>query len=530
MSATSEHPLSTPEPNLFYRPEDLMGLDYDRDLGDPGQYPFTRGVYPSMYRGRLWTMRQYSGSGTAEESNARYKLLLEQGQSGLSVALDLPTQLGLDSDDPLAEGEVGRVGVAIDTLKDMEILFAGLPIDKVSTSFTINAPAAILLAMYIVMAEKQGLPTSKITGTVQNDILKEYIARGTWIFPPEPSIRLIVDVIEYCTQHAPRFYPISICGYHIREAGSTAVQELGFTLADALVYVQRAIDRGLNADDFAPRLSFFFSASNDLLEEVAKFRAARRLWAKTMREHFGSHNPESWRLRFGVGCAGSTLQAEQPFNNVIRVAYEAMAGVLGGSQSVFTCAWDEPFSIPSDESAELALRTQQVLAYETGVAGVVDPLAGSYYVEALTTRMEEEAKHLMEEIEEQGGMIPAIEQGRAQRLILEQAYLQERKQQSGEKVVVGVNRFRGSEGGLKLNLYQADPQNYGRQLERLRDVKAQRDNEAVARALAAVRSASQTHENLMPYLIEAVRQYATIGEITAVLKGVFGEFKQPVSV
>jgi methylmalonyl-CoA mutase N-terminal domain/subunit len=514
----------------FYAPHDLEGLDYGRDLGDPGQYPFTRGIYPTMYRGRVWTMRQYAGFGTAEESNARYRFLLEQGQSGLSVALDLPTQLCLDSDDPLAEGEVGKVGVAIDTLKDMEILFAGLPIDKVSTSFTINAPAAILLAMYIVMAEEQGIAPHEIRGTIQNDILKEYIARGTWVFPPQPSIRLITDTIEYCAHNAPQFYPISISGYHIREAGATAVQELAFTLANALIYVRAAIERGLDVDDFAPRLSFFFSAHTDFFEEIAKFRAGRRLWARIMRERFGAQNPKSWQLRFGIACSGSTLHAQQPYNNVVRVAYEAMSAALGGAQSVFTCAWDEPFAIPSAESAQLALRTQQILAYETGIIDVVDPLAGSYYIESLTNRLEGETRALIDSIESQGGMIPAIQSGRIQKMILDQAHEQQKRFQSGERIVVGVNRFQSEEGERKLDLYQPDPEGFRRQVERLHRVKAERDDRGCKRALAELRRAAQGKENLMPYLIEAVRQYATLGEMTAILKEVFGEFREPVNI
>jgi methylmalonyl-CoA mutase N-terminal domain/subunit len=514
----------------FYGPDDLDAFDYERDLGDPGQYPFTRGIYPTMYHGRVWTMRQYAGFGMAEESNARYKFLLEQGQSGLSVALDLPTQLGLDSDDPLAEGEVGKVGVAIDTLRDMEILFDGLPIDKVSTSFTINATAAILLAMYIVVAEKQGISSHKLRGTIQNDILKEYVARGTWIFPPEPSIRLIVDTIEYCAQHAPRFYTISISGYHIREAGATAVQELAFTLANALVYVQAVIDRGLDVDDFAPRLSFFFSSHNDFFVEIAKFRAGRRLWARIMKERFGARDPKSWGLRFGIACAGSTLRAEQPRNNVVRVAYEAMSAVLGGAQSVFTCAWDEPFALPSAESAQLALRTQQILAYETGIKDVVDPLAGSYYVESLTNQLEEETGKLMDDIESQGGMVPAIRSGRIQKMILDQAYREQIEIQSGERVIVGFNRFQSGEGKRKLDLARPGSQNLERQVERLHRVKAERDGNSVHTVLSELRQAAQGQENVMPYLIEAVRHYATLGELTALLKEVFGEFREPVNI
>jgi len=513
-----------------YGPDDLQGFDYERDLGDPGHPPFTRGIHETMYRGRVWTMRQYSGFGTAEESNARYRHLLEQGQTGLSVALDLPTQLGLDSDDPLADGEVGKVGVAINTLRDMEVLFQSLPIDKVSTSFTINSTAVILLVMYIAAAEKQGISSGEIRGTIQNDILKEYIARGTWIFPPGPSMRLVVDAIEYCTRHVPRFYPVSVCGYHIREAGSTAVQELAFTLADALAYVQSSVERGLQVDDFAPRLTFFFSASSDFFEDIAKFRAGRRLWTRIARDRLGARNPESWMFRIGAACAGSTLRAEQPYNNIIRVAYEAMSAVLGGTQSLFTCAWDEPFSIPTDESAQLALRTQQILAFETGIAGVVDPLGGSYYVEALTDRIEQDTVALMERIEGQGGMVAAIEAGLPQGLVLQQAYEQERLVQSGEKAVVGVNRFRSEERKRVLSLYQPNSEGCQRQLDRLRHVRADRDQQGVRAALRELKHAAQGSDNLVPYVLAAVKQYATLGEITATLKEVFGEFKESVKI
>jgi methylmalonyl-CoA mutase, N-terminal domain len=515
------------EDKAFFTPADLEHTDYATEIGDPGQFPMTRGIYRDMYKGQTWTMRQYAGFGTAEESNARYKFLLEQGQSGLSVALDLPTQLGLDSDDPLALGEVGKVGVAIDTLKDMEVLFEDLPIDRVSTSFTINAPATILLAMYLAAGEKQGIPPGKLRGTIQNDILKEYIARGTWIFPPQQSIRLVVDAIEYCTQLAPNFYPISICGYHIREAGATAAQELAFTLANALVYVAAAVERGLDIDAFAPRLSFFFSAHRNFFEEIAKFRAGRKLWAKIMKERFGAKNPKSWMMRTGMACSGSTLQAQQPSNNIIRVAYEAMAAALGGVQSMFTCAWDEPFAIPSQESAQLAIRTQQVLAYETGITDTADPLGGSYYVEALTTRLENETLSLMEAVNEGGGMVSMIEEGEIQRMILDQAYEEEKSLRTGEEKIVGVNVYTLEEEKRVLNLYQPEPQTVDRQLARLKQVKEERDPQAVRTALSGLDEAARGKANLMPYLIEAVQQYATIGEMTAILKKQFGEFVEP---
>jgi methylmalonyl-CoA mutase, N-terminal domain len=519
--------MNQPDEKAFYRPTDLQDIDYENKIGDPGQYPMTRGIYPDMYRGQIWTMRQYAGFGTAEESNERYKFLLKQGQSGLSVALDLPTQLGLDSDDPLALGEVGKVGVAIDTLRDMEILFEGLPIDKVSTSFTINAPAAILLAMYLVVGEKQGIPGDRLRGTIQNDILKEYIARGTWIFPARQSLKLATDAIEYCTRKAPNFYPISICGYHIREAGASAVQELAFTLADALVYVQAAVERGLDIDQFAPRLSFFFSAQSNFFEEIAKFRAARNLWAKMMKERFSAKKTKSWMMRIGIACSGSTLQAKQPQNNILRVAYQALEAALGGVQSIFTCAWDEPFAIPSSESAELAIRTQQVLAHETGITGVADPFGGSYYIESLTTRIEDETLNLMRDVENRGGMVSLIEEGVVQGMILDQAYAHEKKLRSGEIKIVGVNLFTSEEKTGNLNLYQASQAAFHTQLARLRRVKEERNLEAVQEALKRLAQAARENENLMPYLIDAVRQYATIGEITQLLKKQYGEFNEP---
>ena len=515
---------------MLHVPEDVAQLDYQRDLGDPGQYPFTRGIQPTMYRGRLWTMREYAGLGTAEESNARYKYLLAQGQTGLSVAFDLPTQLGHDSDDPRVAEEVARLGVAVDTLADMETLFDGIPLDRISTSFTINATAAIILAMYLAVAEKQGVPWEKVTGTLQNDILKEYAARGTWIYPPVPALRLIADTIEYCAQVAPRFNPISIAGAHFRDAGATAVQELAYTLADAIAYVEQVLRRGMDIDSFAPQLSFFFYTHNDFFEEVAKYRAGRRLWARIMKERFGARNPRSQMFRCAVVCGGSTLTAAQPLNNVVRVAYQALASALGGVQSVFTCAYDEGYAIPTEESQTLALRTQQVLAYETGVTNTVDPLGGSYFVESLTDRMEQEASGIMERIERLGGMVECIQKGIVQREILEEAYRQQKRLESGEKVVIGVNRYQGPEAGQGLKLYRMSPEVQRKQLERLARVKAARNACAVTAALADLRSAALGDANLMPHLLAAVKEYATVGEMVSVLRGVFGEFKEPVGV
>jgi methylmalonyl-CoA mutase N-terminal domain/subunit len=514
----------------LYTPEDVRDIHYDTDIGLPGQYPFTRGIQPTMYRGRLWTMREYAGLGTAEESNARYRFLLSQGQTGLSVAFDLPTQMGYDSDDPRVAEEVARLGVAIDTLADMETLFDGIPLDRISTSFTINATAAIILAMYLAVAESQGVPTDRITGTLQNDILKEYAARGTWIFPPEPSLRLIVDTIQYCAQHAPRFNPISIAGAHFRDAGATAVQELAYTLADGIAYVEHVLARGLDIDTFAPQLSFFFYTHNDFFEEVAKYRAGRRLWARLMKERFGAKNPRSQMFRVAVVCGGSTLTAAQPLNNVVRVAYQALSSVLGGVQSVFTCAYDEGYAIPTEESQTLALRTQQVLAYETGVTNTVDPLGGSYFIEALTDRMEVEALAIIQRIERVGGMVQAIQKGLIQREILEEAYRQQKRLEKGEKVVIGVNRYQTSESHQDLKLYRMDPELYQRQLARLGRVKAGRDAAAVSRTLAELKAAAQGQENLMPYLLAAVKEYATVGEMVATLREVFGEFQEPVGV
>jgi methylmalonyl-CoA mutase, N-terminal domain len=518
------------ELDVLYTPQSLRDNDPLTDIGLPGEYPFTRGVQPTMHRGRLWTMRQYSGFATAKESNERYRWLLEQGQTGISVALDLPTQLGLDSDDPEAADDVGRVGVAVDTLADMEILFEGIPLDRISTSFTINSTAAILLAMYLAVAERQGVPSAKVTGTTQNDILKEYVSRGTWIFPPEPSLRLIVDTIEYCLKHAPRFNPISVAGAHFHDAGATVVQDLAYTLADGITYVQCCIDRGLKVDEFAPLISFFFYTHNDFFEEVAKYRAGRRLWARLMKERFGARDPRAQMFRFGVVCGGSTLTAQQPQNNIVRVAYQALASVLGGVQSMFTAAWDEPFAIPTEQTAELALRTQQVLAYETGVASVADPLGGSYYVEALTDRVEREARAIIDRIEKLGGMVPCIQSGLIQKEIAAEAYRYQKRVESGEQIVVGVNRFARPEPERRLELYQADTAAADRQRESLARVRARRDSQRVAATLAALREAARGSENLMPLISEAVKAYASVGEICGVLREEFGTFKEPVGL
>ncbi len=516
------------EINRLYTPLDLQDWDYDEKLGYPGQYPFTRGVQPTMYRGRLWTMRQYAGFGTAVESNKRYKYLLEQGQTGLSVAFDLPTQIGYDSDHPLSEGEVGKVGVAIDSLKDMEILFDGIPLDKVSTSMTINAPASVLLAMYIAVAEKQGVSKDKLRGTIQNDILKEYIARGTYIFPPKPSMRLITNIFEYCSKEVPKWNTISISGYHIREAGATAVQEVAFTLADGIAYVEAAINAGLDVDEFAPRLSFFFNAHNNLLEEVAKFRAARRLWAKIMKERFNAKNPKSMMLKFHTQTAGSTLTAQQPDNNIVRVAIQALAAVLGGTQSLHTNSRDEALALPTEESVRIALRTQQIIAHESGVADTIDPLAGSYYIESLTDRIEKEAMEYIRKIDELGGAVSAIEKGYIQKEIQDSAYRYQMEVESGEKIVVGVNKFQIEEDTHK-DILKVDPEVERVQRENLIQLRKERNNEEVNNKLEALREAAKDSSvNLMPYILDAVKTYATLGEICDVLREVFGEYQQSI--
>jgi methylmalonyl-CoA mutase N-terminal domain/subunit len=510
-----------------YTPLDQVDSDYSRQLGLPGEFPYTRGVQPTMYRGRLWTMRQYAGFGTAEESNARYKYLLEQGQTGLSVAFDLPTQIGYDSDHPLSEGEVGKVGVAIDSLADMEVLFGGIPLDKVSTSMTINAPAAVLLAMYIVVAEKQGVGAEALNGTIQNDILKEYIARGTYIFPPAPSMRLITDIFEYCSKHVPNWNTISISGYHIREAGATAVQEVAFTLADGIAYVEAAIRAGLDVDEFAPRLSFFFNAHNDLFEEVAKFRAARRVWAHIMRDRFGAKNPKSWMLRFHTQTGGSTLTAQQPDNNIIRVTLQALAAVLGGTQSLHTNSRDEALALPTEEAVRIALRTQQIIAYESGAAETVDPLAGSYYVESLTDRIEKEALQYIKRIDDLGGAVKAIEQGYIQQEIQDSAYAWQMDVEKNERIIVGLNKFQVKENPPK-GLLRVDPAVGEHQRQKLASLKANRNQNNVDSALASLRKAASGADNLMPPILEAVRAYATLGEICGVLREEFCEYKPNV--
>ncbi|NLW23441.1 MAG: methylmalonyl-CoA mutase family protein [Tissierellia bacterium] len=515
------------EVDRIYTPEDIKDFDYNEKLGFPGQYPFTRGVQPTMYRGRLWTMRQYAGFATAEESNKRYKYLLEQGQTGLSVAFDLPTQIGYDSDHSLAEGEVGKVGVAIDSLRDMEILFNGIPLDKVSTSMTINAPASILLAMYIAVAEKQGVPKEKLRGTIQNDILKEYIARGTYIFPPEPSMRLITDIFEYCSKEVPKWNTISISGYHIREAGSTAVQEVAFTLANGIAYVQAAINAGLDVDDFAPRLSFFFNAHNDLFEEVAKFRAARRLWARIMKERFKAKNEKSMMLKFHTQTAGSTLTAQQPDNNIIRVTIQTLAAVLGGTQSLHTNSKDEALALPTEEAVRIALRTQQIVAYESGVTDTIDPLAGSYYIESLTDRIEEEAIKYIEKIDQLGGASKAIEKGYIQKEIQNAAYSYQMEVESNERIVVGVNKFQIEEEDVG-ELLKVDPEVEKLQKQKIKALKEERNNSEVENRLLKLKDAAKSDKNLMPYILDAVKAYATLGEICHVLREVFGEYEQTV--
>jgi methylmalonyl-CoA mutase N-terminal domain/subunit len=520
-----------PEHLLYMPPEnagDAYASDYLEQTGFPGQYPFTRGIYPTMYRGRLWTMRQYAGYASAQETNARYKFLIEQGQTGLSVAFDLPTQIGYDADDPIAFGEVGKVGVSISSLADMEALFSGIPLDKVSTSMTINAPAAVLLAMYAAVGKKQGVSPAQMRGTIQNDILKEYIARGTYIFPPSPSMRLITDTFAYCRENMPRWNTISISGYHIREAGATAVQEVAFTFADAIAYVEAALTAGLQVDQFAPQLTFFFAAQNHLFEEVAKFRAARRLWARLMRDRFGARDPRSWMLRFHTQTAGAALTAQQPYNNVVRVAIQALAAVLGGSQSLHTNSMDEALSLPTEETVQVALRTQQIIAHESGVTDTVDPLAGSYYVESLTDEIEQRARAYLDRIDEMGGALGAIEAGFMQGEIQESAYRYQRTVEDKQRVVVGVNQFRSSEEHRPCPL-QIDEAAQAAQVECLKQLRARRDGAAVKRTLEALQMAASGHNNLMPCIFEAVEAYATLGEICNVLRRVFGEYQQATS-
>ncbi len=509
-------------------PESGDQEQYLEKLGFPGEYPFTRGVQPTMYRGRFWTMRQYAGFGTAEESNARYKYLLGAGQTGLSIAFDLPTQIGYDSDAQESIGEVGKVGVAIDSLKDMEILFDGIPMDKVSTSMTINAPAAVLLAFYIAVAEKQGVTKDKLKGTIQNDILKEYIARGTYIFPPKPSLRLITNIFDYCSKEVPNWNTISISGYHIREAGSTAAQEVAFTLADGIEYVNAAIDTGMNIDVFAKRLSFFFNAHNDLLEEVAKYRAARRIWAKIMKEKFKAKSAKSMMLRFHTQTGGSTLTAQQPDNNIVRVAIQTLAAVMGGTQSLHTNSRDEALGLPTEQSVQVALRTQQIVAHESGIANTVDPFAGSYIVEELTDKIEAEVWEYLDKIESIGGMVKAIEKGFVQKQIQDSAYKYQREIESGERVVVGVNKFVTKENAPD-DVLEVNPELREIQSKKIADIKSIRNNALVEEKLIAIeKGAADTNVNLMPLILDAAREYATLGEICNVLRNEFGEYKESI--
>ncbi len=514
----------------LYTPLDVEGFDYGEKLGFPGQYPFTRGVQPTMYRGRLWTMRAYAGFATAEETNARYKYLLEAGQTGLSVAMDLPTQIGLDSDHELSHGEVGKVGVAIDSLADMEALFDGIPLDKVSTSMTINGPAAVLLAMYVAVAEKQGVAPEALKGTIQNDILKEYIARGTYIFPPRPSMRLITDTFEYCSKNIPKWNTISVGAYHIREAGASEVQEIAFAFANAMAYIDAAIKAGQKVDDFAPGISWIFTAGLDFFSEVAKFRAARRLWARIMKERYGATVPKAQMLRVHVHTAGSVLTAQQPLNNVVRITWQAMSAVLGGIQSMACCAYDEAIALPTEESATLALRTQQLLAYESGVTDTIDPLAGSYYIESLTDKIEQEAYEYIAKIDKMGGAVAAIEQGYMQQEMAAHAYEYQHDVELGKRTVIGVNKFADNKKMAEQDVLTADLSVGERQVARLNKMKAGRDNAAVQTSLAKLREAAKGTENLMPYLIDAVKTYATLGEICGVLREEFGEYKQSGSM
>jgi methylmalonyl-CoA mutase N-terminal domain/subunit len=509
----------------LYTPLDVADLDYERDLGFPGEYPFTRGVHPTMYRGRLWTMRMFAGFGSAEETNARYKYLLAHGETGLSVAFDFPTLYGYDTDHPLAEGEFGKCGVGISSLADMEILFSGIPVDEITTSMTINGPAAVIWAMYIAAAEKRGIPMAKLGGTIQNDILKEYIAQKSWLLPPQPSMRLIVDTFEFGSQHLPTWNTISISGYHIREAGATAAQELAFTLADGVAYVQAAIDRGLDVDSFAPRLSFFFNAHSDFFEEIAKYRAARRIWAHVMKERFGAKDPRSWWLRFHTQTAGCSLTAQQPENNIVRTTVQALAAVLGGTQSLHTNSMDEALALPSELAVHVALRTQQIIAHESGVTNSADPLAGSYLLESWTNRMEKETYDYFGKIEALGGVIRAIEQGFFQREIATSAYRYQREIEERRRIVVGVNEFQTDEP-LTIPLLKMDPEGERRQRQRLADIRSQRDNELLQQRLAALRRAAEGTENMMPHILNAVRAYGTLGEICDVLRDVFGEYRE----
>jgi methylmalonyl-CoA mutase N-terminal domain/subunit len=517
ISGLENEPLYTPE---------RVELDYDRDLGYPGAYPFTRGVYPSMYRGRLWTMRQFAGFGTAEETNERFRYLLEHGQTGLSTAFDMPTLMGYDSDHPRSLGEVGREGVAVDSLADAETLFAGIPLGEVSTSMTINGPAAMLLAFYVCVAEEQSVPRAELRGTIQTDILKEYIAQKEWIFPPEPSMRLVTDMVEFCARELPRWHPISISGYHIREAGSNAIQELAFTLANGFAYVDAAVARGLDVDDFAPRLSFFFNAHLDFFEEIAKYRAARRIWARELRERYGAKNPRSWLMRFHTQTAGVSLTAQQPEVNIVRTALEALAAVLGGTQSLHTNSFDEALALPTENAVRLALRTQQVIAHETGIVNTIDPLGGSYYLEDLTSRLEAEAYDYFDRIEKLGGVIPAIEENFFQREIAEASFRYQAEVEAKQRIVVGVNRYELEDEG-EIEILRVDPALEQKQIERVQALRARRDSAVVEASLARLKEASVREDaNLMPPLIDASRAYATLGEVCDALRETWGTWRE----
>ncbi|PYS92843.1 MAG: methylmalonyl-CoA mutase [Acidobacteria bacterium] len=513
--------------NRLYTPADTADVDYERDTSFPGEFPYTRGIHPTGYRGKLWTMRQFAGFSTPEETNARFKYLLEHGQTGLSVAYDLPTLMGYDADSPLSEGEVGKCGVAVSSLADMEVLFDGIPLEQVTVSQTINAPASVLLAMYLVVAEKQGADFRKISGTLQNDILKEYIAQKEWIYPIRPAMKLVVDTFEFCTRHVPKYNPISVSGYHIREAGATALQELAFTLRDGIEYVQWGVAAGLDVDEFVPRISFFFNAHNDFFEEIAKYRAARRIWARAMRERFDARNARTLQLRFHTQTAGVSLTVQQPLNNIVRVAIQALAGVLGGTQSLHTDAYDEALALPTDQAALIALRTQQIIAEETGVVNAVDPLGGSYFVESLTKQMEDGALDYFAKIDSLGGMVAAVEQGFPQREIQESAYQYQKAVERGEQTIVGVNKYAMEDEPVKVDVLIIDEAVRDHQVERLQRTKAQRDNGAVANALEKLKRAARDNENTMPATIEAVRAYATLGEVCDALRDVYGLYEEP---
>ena len=512
---------------MLYDPHDVEAINFLSDIGYPGEYPYTRGIHPTGYRGKLWTMRQFAGFGTPEDTNERYHYLLEHGQTGLSVAFDLPTLMGCDADDPQSEGEVGICGVSVSSLADMEILFKGINLSQISTSMTINAPAAMMMTFYLAVAQEQGLAFKTLRGTTQTDILKEYIAQKEWIYPPEPSMRLIIDMFEYLNKEVPQWNPISVSGYHIREAGSTSIQELAFTLADGFAYVEAGIARGLNVDEFAPRISFFFNSHVDFFEEIAKFRAARRIWAKRMKNKYGAKNPRSLMLRFHTQTAGCSLTAQQPENNIVRTAYQALAGVLGGTQSLHTNSMDETLALPSEKAVKIALRTQQIIAYETGVTNTVDPLAGSYFVEALTTKMEHEAELYFEKIDTLGGVIPAIEAGFFQREIADAAYRYQRELDAREKIIVGVNEFVEANGNIEIPILVISPEVEVKQRKRLGDVRQSRNNEAVERSLSDLKQAAVDQKNLVPRLLECTRSYATLGEMCAALAEVFGFYEEP---